>query len=476
MTKKVAFYTLGCKANQYDTESMKEAIRDEPGCQVVPFSGDEDPDAVVVNTCSVTNGADRKSRKYVRRAARKGDLVMVTGCYTTLDSDDVAEISGVDVIFTNLHKNGIVDILNRAESGFRGKVESSTGKNGNLDNQVISKDSSHTRAFLKIQDGCSNSCTFCKVQFLRGPARSKSPSRIMEEAGKLGDHGFRELVLTGINLAEYGGEEYGLAELIRKLSRLEKISRIRLSSINPDGITRELLEAFKNSEKTCPYFHVPLQSGSNRILEKMNRGYTREFYLKKINLIKQYLSDPTIGTDLMVGFPGEEETDFARTKETVRKAEYINGHVFRYSPRDATPASDFEERVNSSTKKRRADELRSLLTSVSLSYRRGFENSGREMIIEEPSDKIDGWRGYSRNYLNIHLSSANQSGDLEPGETVEAKVVDVKEGFCLAKPLNYDRELWKEDRKKLTRDKKKAGSDKNRRERDHRERANPEGP
>lgn len=441
MTKKVAFYTLGCKANQYDTEVMKGAVNEVPDYRVVPFS--EDPDTVIINTCSVTTGADRKSRKYIRRAARKADLVMVTGCYTSLDSDEIADISGVDVIFPNSYKYEVVEIVRRAESGFRGKVEKIDGQVWDIDQRVISRDSNHTRGFLKIQDGCSNHCTFCKVHYLRGPTRSKSRSRVIEEASKLGDNGFSEIVLTGINLAEYGEESEELAQLIWELSQVKEISRIRLSSINPEGITRELLEAFKVSEKTCPYFHVPLQSGSDRILDAMNRGYSRKYYLRKIDLIRNHLAESTIGTDLLVGFPGEKEKDFARTKETIRETGLINGHVFRFSPRSVTPAADYEDKVESSVKKRRAKELRSLVSSISLNRRRDFRGNSLDMIIEEQSDKIDGWRGYSRNYLDIHLRQEDQAGALEPGKMVKAKMTEVKEDYCLAEPLKSDHETKK---------------------------------
>ncbi|MEF8849841.1 MAG: tRNA (N(6)-L-threonylcarbamoyladenosine(37)-C(2))-methylthiotransferase MtaB [Candidatus Bipolaricaulota bacterium] len=441
MTKKVAFYTLGCKANQYDTEVMKGALNEVSDYRIAPLS--EDSDIAIINTCSVTGGADRKSRKYIRRAARKAELVMVTGCYTSLDSDEIADISGVDIIFPNPHKYEVVKIIRRAESGFRGKVEEVNGSAWDIDQRVISRDSNHTRAFLKVQDGCSNHCTFCKVHYLRGPTRSKSRSRVIEEASELGDNGFSEIVLTGINLAEYGEEAEELAELIRELSQVEEISRIRLSSINPEGITRELLEAFKDSEKTCPYFHVPLQSGSDSILDAMKRGYSREFYLKKIDLIRNSLSEPTIGTDLLVGFPGEKERDFARTKETIREAGPINGHVFRFSPRSVTPAADFEDKVRSSVKKRRAAELRSLVSSISLNRRREFRGNSLDMIIEEPSDKIGGWRGYSKNYLDIHLRQLDHAVTLEPGETVKVKMTEVREDYCLAEPLDSDHETQK---------------------------------
>ena len=355
MKKRVAFYTLGCKANQYDTEVMKEKIKEADGLEPVTF--DEDHDVSIINTCSVTNSADRKSRKYIRRAARKGKTVLVTGCYVTLDSDTISEISGVDGIIPNSQKTEIIDILKRAESNDAVTFPQDP-VNWDIDRQAISQDSNHTRAFLKVQDGCSNRCTFCKVHFLRGPARSKSPSRVVEETRTLGKRGFEEVVLTGINMAEYGENDRGLALLIRKLAEVEEISRIRLSSINPEGITEELLEAFEGTDKTCPYFHIPLQSGSNRILDRMNRGYTREYYLDRVNLIKQKLPNGTFGTDLMVGFPGERDSDFEKTLSMVEKVGFINTHVFRYSPREVTPASDFDGRVDSNVKKNRSEKLR----------------------------------------------------------------------------------------------------------------------
>ncbi|MCF7876137.1 tRNA (N(6)-L-threonylcarbamoyladenosine(37)-C(2))-methylthiotransferase MtaB [Candidatus Bipolaricaulota bacterium] len=431
MKKRVAFYTLGCKANQYDTEVMKEKIREEDGFELVAF--EEDHDVSIINTCSVTNGADRKSRKYIRRAARKSKFVLVTGCYVTLNSDTITEISGVDGLFSNSQKTEIIDILKLAESNNSGTFFPDQGS-WDIDRQAISRDSNHTRAFLKIQDGCSNRCSFCKVHFLRGPARSKSPARVVKETRNLGEHGFTEVVLTGINMAEYGENDEELARLIRKLAEVEEISRIRLSSINPEGITEELLEAFEETDNTCPYFHIPLQSGSNRILDRMNRGYTREYYLDRVNLIKQKLPNGTFGTDLMVGFPGERDSDFEKTLSMVKKVGFINTHVFRYSPREVTPASGFDGRVDSNVKKHRSEELRALAASVGQEQREKFLGRTLEMIVEEKSDRIHGRRGYSKNYLDLHLPENSLAKKIEGGETVTVKLIDVEDDYCVGKP------------------------------------------
>lgn len=425
MSTKIAFYTLGCKSNQYDTEVMKKAVEEMDGYRVVPF--EEGADISVINTCSVTTGADRKSRKYIRKAIRDGGLVLVTGCYVTLDSNEIANIDGVDAIFPNSHKYEFHRVLDWVEKGNRGKVSRDEAINWDLDSRGISRDRNHTRAFLKIQDGCDNSCSFCKVRYLRGPTRSKSPEEVVREARNLGDNGFEEIVLTGINLAEYGEGGLKLAELVEKLSRVKEVSRIRLSSINPSGISEDLVKVFNRSEKPCPYFHIPLQSGSNRVLDSMNRNYSREYYLDRINMIKRELSEPTFGTDLMVGFPGEDKEDFEKTKEVVGSVGFINAHVFRYTPREGTPASEYEDDLHSTRKKQRAKELRNLVSSVSQARRRKFRGSKLEMVLEERSGPLNGWSGYSRNYLDLHLPKRELPEGYGSGDTLEVELEKAKE-------------------------------------------------
>lgn len=434
MSTRIAFHTLGCKANQYDTEVMKEAIQGEEGYRVVSF--EEEADISVINTCSVTTGADRKSRKYIRKAARKEGLVLITGCYVTLDVDEITDIDGVDLIFPNSYKYEFPRVLEWAKRGVRGEVSEREAINWDLDARSISRDRSHTRAFLKIQDGCSNDCSFCKVRFLRGPTRSKSPEEVVKEARELGSNGFEEIVLTGINVAEYGEEGLKLADLLGKLSGVEEISRIRLSSINPSGITSDLVDEFVDSEKFCPHFHVPLQSGSDMVLDSMNRNYDRGYYLDRINLIKKELSEPTFGTDLMVGFPGEDEADFRKTKEMVSRVGFINTHVFRYTPREETPASEYEGKIHSSRKKERGEELRKLASRTSQNQRRKFEGEELEMVLEDRSFALDGWRGYSRNYLDLHLPEEELTDAPDPGDALRVELKEAKEDHNLAELSN----------------------------------------
>jgi len=432
MATRIAFYTLGCKSNQYDTEVMKKEAEKRPGYQVVSFG--EDVDISVINTCSVTTGADRKSRKYIRRANRRGETVLVTGCYVTLDSDVIADIAGVDLIFPNSHKYEFQEVLEKLERGYTGILDEGEAINWNLDSETLSRDRKHTRAFVKIQDGCSNNCSFCKVRYLRGPTRSKSPGKVLEEARKLGDNGFTEIVLTGINLAEYGEEGLNLPGLLEKLTGVKEISRIRLSSINPAGITEKLLEAFQRSRKLCPYFHVPLQSGSNNILDSMRRNYTREEYLERIEMIKKRLEAPTFGTDVLVGFPGEGEDDFKRTKEIIEKVKFLNLHEFRFTPREVTPAADYDDRIDSTVKKERADEISHLAAETAGKVRRRFEGSKLKMVLEAPSPVIDGWRGYARNYLDLHLPKDSIGERVDKGDTVTVELERAGGEFNLAKP------------------------------------------
>lgn len=428
---RIAFYTLGCKSNQYDTEIMKKEVEERPGYRVVPFG--ENADISVINTCSVTTGADRKSRKHIRRANRRGETVLVTGCYVTLDSDVISDIEGVDLIFPNSHKYKFQRVLDKLEREASGMIDSRKGINWNLDSETIARDRNHTRAFVKVQDGCSNNCSFCKVRYLRGPTRNKSPEKTLEEARELGANGFEEIVLTGVNLAEYGEGGLNLPELLEKLTGVESINRIRLSSINPAGITEELLEVFRHSPKLCSYFHVPLQSGSNKILDSMNRNYTRETYLEKVSMVKNELEHPTFGTDILVGFPGEKGTDFDRTREIIKQVKYLNVHEFRFTPREVTPAANYEDRVHSKVKKERAKEIRELASSVSKEVRRNFRGSTVKMVLEEPSRALNGWRGYSTRYLDIHLPREEIEEEFKKGDTLMVKLDRVEDGLNLAK-------------------------------------------
>jgi len=414
---KVSFYTLGCRANQYDTEAMKERLKES--FKLVSF--EEEADIYVINTCTVTVGADRKARKYIRRAKRKGGIVLVTGCYPALNGKEIAEMEAADLVFDNRHKNHLPEIIEQALNGRRGLLQG--GGDWDLEKESIRRDSAHTRAFLKVQDGCDGDCTFCKIRYVRGPARSKSPQSVLEEVRNLLEEGFREIVLTGIDLASYEWNEVSLPGLMRRIAQVEGVRRIRLSSLNLKGMTSDLLYLFKELEEPCPHFHISLQSGSGRVLKKMGRKYDLGDFLQTVDKFRNELPQATFGADIMVGFPGEREEDLKETVKAVKEARLINSHVFRYSPRSETPASKMEVTIGSEEKKRRSDKLRRVARSVALTEKKNFLEDTFAVMLEEPSSKTAGWRGLTRNYLDVHLSSTEEQ--FQEGEVVKAKLKEV---------------------------------------------------
>ncbi|MFP4588982.1 MAG: tRNA (N(6)-L-threonylcarbamoyladenosine(37)-C(2))-methylthiotransferase MtaB [Candidatus Acetothermia bacterium] len=425
---KIAVYTLGCRANQYDSEVLKEKLSGR--YKLVSF--DNRADIYIINTCTVTKSADRKSRKYIRRAARAGGLVVVTGCYPTFDASPILEIKGVDAVFSNFQKNKVDSIVERVLTGERGEIDVSGG--WDLQKESISRDSKHTRAFLKVQDGCNNRCAFCKVRFVRGPSRSKSIETVTEEAKRLGGNGYKELVLTGIDLADYRTEDGGLVELLLQLEKLRNLKRIRLSSINQNGVTRRLSSAVKEMEKICTHFHIPLQTGSDRLLERMNRGHNSQNYVSSVNMLKEAVEGSTFGTDLLVGFPGETEKDVERTLEVIREVGFLNVHVFRFSPREGTPAADFPDQIPSQEKNRRSRRLREFSKQIASEEQKGHLNNKYYIILEEKSSETGGWRGFSENYLDLHLGPETRERFSE-GDLIEVELTELREDYYLAEPL-----------------------------------------
>ncbi len=336
--QRVAWRTLGCRANQYDTELMKSRL----GEGFESASPEEEAEIYIVNTCTVTAHAEAKARQYIHSYARRG-LVLVTGCWATVAPEEVAKIPGVALVFPNAAKPQVGRLVREALSGRRGIVRPESD-GAPLDEERISRDTSHLRAFVKVQDGCDRFCTFCRTVFARGRSRRKSPQAVLAEVSGLVENGFVEVVLTGIDLASYDD----LAGLLWALDGLAGLKRIRLSSLNPEGITPELLEFFRESEKACPYFHLPLQSGDDSILKRMNRGYTVADYWEKVKLIKAALPEATLGADVMVGFPGETEEHFQRTYRLIEELRPLRLHIFRFSPRPGTAASPTKFRRGSS--------------------------------------------------------------------------------------------------------------------------------
>lgn len=426
---KVAFSTLGCRTNQYDTEVMKELCSKE--FELVPFS--ESADIYVINTCTVTKRSEGKARQYIRRCARRdgNSLVLVTGCYATVSPEEACKVEGVDVVIGNSGKNRIAEIIKEALKGRRGIIDCSAD-GGSLDEERISVDREHTRAFVKIQDGCDRFCSFCKTAYARGLPRSKSPESIVTEVKELVKSGFMEVVFTGINLARYGKngkhEVPSLPEVLETVAKIEGLKRIRLSSINLEGIDQKLLEFFKSNRKACPHLHIPLQSGDDHILERMRRGYSTKDYRERVQYIKDNVEKATFGGDVMVGFPGETEENFENTCRFAQEVGFANLHIFRYSKRPGTAAASFKEQVPEQVKRERAQTLRAIAQAGSRAAKRRFIGKRLQVLVEELAHD-QRWRGYTENYLDVHLDGEEER--VKPGDILEVEIKEIRGDYLL---------------------------------------------
>ncbi len=395
---RVSLFTLGCKVNQVETEALREEFIHN-GCQIVDFS--DVADIYVINTCAVTRTAEKKSRAIIRRAKRRNphSLIVVTGCYAQVAKSSLAVLPEIDLLVPNLDKEYLVDCLNQyLESG---KIE--TG-NEVRELRPVRYTFHHprTRGFIKIQDGCENYCSYCIVPLLRGPVRSKLPHYVLEEAQSMVNNDYRELVLNGIHLGQYGKELDGwnLTRLVKLL--LTKVTgefRIRLGSLEPNELDEELIDLVVNHSRLCSHLHIPLQSGSDVILEAMNRTYTASQYLEIMALF--YSRQPKMGltADVMVGFPGEGEREFRETKRLIENSPLNDLHVFRFSPRPGTKAALMENQVSGKIKSERSQELIELGGCLRSEFLASLIDEELEVLTEENTPQ--GLRGLSDNYVNI---------------------------------------------------------------------------
>ena len=385
--KKVAIHSLGCKVNSYEAESMEIMLRDE-GYEIVPFSEDVQADIYIINTCSVTNIADRKSRQMLHKAKKMNPeaVVVAAGCYVQADPDGVKKDECVDIILGNNMKISIVEALN---DYFGGSDKTSylvdiNDKYQEYESLKINQTGEHTRAYIKIQDGCNQFCSYCIIPYVRGRVRSRKPEDIVNEVKTLAATGVKEVVLTGIHISSYGTdlENISLIELIEAIHEIEGIKRIRLGSLEPRIITEEFAKRIAGLEKICPHFHLSLQSGCDKTLKAMNRKYNTEEYYEGCVRLREVFENPAITTDVIVGFPGETEEDFLETRKFLEKVHFYEMHIFKYSRRKGTVADKMKEQVADTVKSERSAVLLALEKAQSLEYRKMYIGKRFEVLTE----------------------------------------------------------------------------------------------
>ena len=397
MKNTVALHNLGCKVNAYELEAIQQLLENR-GYEIVPFA--PGADVYIINTCTVTNIADRKSRQMLHKAKKMNPdaVVVACGCYVQAAGEKLEEDTAIDLIIGNNKKKDLVDILENflAEREDGGKPSDAECKsflvdmthNREYETLSISKTAEHTRAFLKVQDGCNQFCTYCIIPYARGRVRSRRQSDVVEEVKRLAEAGYQEVVLTGIHLSSYGldfpeGEKETLLDLIRAVDAVDGIRRIRLGSLEPGIITEEFAEAIAAMPKVCPHFHLSLQSGSNGTLKRMNRKYTIEEYMEKCEMIRKAYDRPAIATDVIVGFPGETEEEFATTVAHLEKLNLYEMHVFKYSKRSGTIAATMEHQVSDAVKEKRSNVLLELTANQKAAFEAQFSGELLPVLMEE---------------------------------------------------------------------------------------------
>lgn len=419
--KTVAFHNLGCKVNSYETDYLTQEMTAR-GFLVVPFS--KRADVYIINTCSVTNIADRKSRQMLHRAKKENPeaVIAATGCYVQGQSREVLREVGVDIAVGNNHKaelpDLIVSFLAQQEGGQPEcicRIDDIAAEK-ECEKMLLLSQTEHTRAYVKIQDGCNQFCTYCIIPYMRGRIRSRAEEEILTEIARLTERGYHEFILTGIHLSSYGAPQNAgvmqlsggpLLALIRKIDALPGVRRIRLGSLEPRIVTEEFARELSSVPSVCPHFHLSLQSGCAETLRRMNRHYTPLEYLEGVRVLRKYFADPAITTDVIVAFPGETEAEFAASKAFLSEVNFFEMHIFRYSRRKGTLADRMDGQVPSDISERRSDELLEMERRMSLAYREQWIGREVEILVEEEKE-IDGqryWVGHTPQYVLAAVSS-----------------------------------------------------------------------
>ena len=429
--KKAALHNLGCKVNAYETEAMQQLL-EQAGYEIVPFT--EQADVYVINTCSVTNMADRKSRQMLHKAKKENpdSIVVAAGCYVQTSSEEAARDLSVDIIIGNDKKHELVELIENCMNQKKNANEETEGVDDWKENICdinekgrayealsISRTEEHTRAFLKVQDGCNQFCTYCIIPFARGRVRSRKIEDIIDEVRKLAESGCHEIVVTGIHLSSYGldfdNTEYNaqpvpnaerLLQVLEAIADVDGIDRIRLGSLEPRIITDTFLERLSAIPQICPHFHLSLQSGCDETLKRMNRRYDTEEFREGVEKIRRYFDKPAITTDVIVGFPGETDEEFAITRKYLEEINFFEMHVFKYSRRKGTIADRMENQIPDSVKSERSDVLIELDEELSRAYRESFTGSAEEVLVEEYVEcgGIKYAVGHTKRYVKVYIS------------------------------------------------------------------------
>ncbi len=425
---KAAFYTLGCKVNQNETEAVAGIFR-AGGYQVVSF--DEQADVYVINTCTVTNMGDRKSRQVIRRAVKANPqgIVVVMGCYAQTSPGEVSGIAGVDLVVGTQQRGKILELVDRIRSERRQlSVVDHVWQGAVFEELPAIESESRVRATLKIQEGCNQFCTYCIIPYARGPVRSRDPEKALAEAKKLIAAGYVELVVTGIHTGAYGVDlGVDLNFLLRRLAGLPGLKRLRLSSIEVTELSPALVETIVTHPTVCSHLHIPLQSGSDHTLSRMNRPYTTREFAEVVIQLRSRLPDLAVTTDVIVGFPGEDEADHRSSLEFARSMKFAGIHVFKYSPRSGTPAADYPEQVAASVKEARSKDFLQLAAASWREYAQGFLGRNLEILAEQAVG--DGkWEGHTGNYLRVQFAA---EGRELRGQMVQVKLNRLGKNFII---------------------------------------------
>lgn len=446
--KKIAFLSLGCKVNSYETEGMRELFL-KAGAKEVDFEAEAD--VYIVNTCSVTNIADRKSRQMLNRAKKRGNgaFVVAAGCYAQAAGETLTKENGVDLVIGNNRKAEVVSLvadlfLNREEAERLAVAD--IAKEHTYEELPIETVTEHTRAFIKIEDGCNQFCSYCIIPYVRGRVRSRSEKEVLDEIRRLAKEGYHEVVLTGIHLSSYGLEWKDNAEgasefdatlaqkktvlpllsLLQKVQEIEGIERIRLGSLEPRIMTEDFVKELAKLDKICPHFHLSLQSGCDTVLKRMNRKYSTAEYEQAVQNLRKHLENPAITTDIIVGFPGETEEEFEETLEFARKIAFSQIHIFKYSRRKGTVADRMAGQVDEPVKSERSDRLEKVEAVLEETYRESFYGKTEELLVEEEisvgEEKY--YIGHTRRYVKLAVPA--EQGPAEPNETIAVRVTGEK--------------------------------------------------